>query len=60
MNERLNNDLEAVVNKGIAALLLFDIRAGVRVMREGHVPHQIIKRIILNPKSRRATDWKVH
>lgn len=56
INARVNNHLETIVNRGIAAILLSGIRAGIKVMNEGQVPSHIIARIILSPKSHRATD----
>lgn len=56
--QRVNTNLEVAVNRGIAALLIFGIREGIKVMRDNHVPIEIAKRIILGPNTRRASDWR--
>jgi hypothetical protein len=48
---------DAAVNKGLAAALLVDVPAGVKIMSDGGVPSEVITRVINNPQRRRATDW---
>ena len=55
---RMDKKLEAAVNRGLAAALLTDIRAGVKVMTEEGVPPDVMVRVFLAPQQRRATDWK--
>jgi len=50
--------LDAVVNQGLAAALLVDLDAGVKIMSTGGVPAEVILRVFLKPQQRRATDWK--
>ena len=57
-HERQNQELEAVVNQGIAAALLLDLESGIKFMRTGGVPGPVILRVFLNPKSSRSTDWR--
>ena len=56
--ERVNDKLEASVNKGIAAMLLTGVREGIKVMNHNQVPIQIIARVVISPKFRRSTDWR--
>ncbi|MEO8411514.1 MAG: hypothetical protein ABI478_13180 [Propionivibrio sp.] len=55
---RHNAQLEAVVNRGLAAALLLDLESGIRIMSSGGVPRPVITRVFLEPQLRRATDWK--
>ena len=55
---RSNTEIEAVVNRGLAAAFLVDLEAGVAIMRDGGVPAHVVKRVFRNPERRRATDWK--
>ena len=55
---RVDKKIEIAVNRGLAAALLADIRAGVRVMSEEGVPADVMTRVLLAPQQRRATDWK--
>lgn len=55
---RLDRKLDAAVNKGLAAALLINIPAGVKVMSEEGVPPDVMARVILAPQQRRSTDWK--
>jgi hypothetical protein len=56
--DRLNNRLDVAVNKGLAAALLVDVNAGVKVMIDQGVPPQVVARVLLTPEQRRASDWK--
>ena len=55
---RSNTDIEAVVNRGLAAASLIDLEAGVEIMCDGGVPAHVVKRVLSDMKRRRATDWK--
>ena len=55
---RINNKLEAAVNSGIAAILMYGVGEGIQVMKEKNVPVQIAARVVRSPNSRRSTDWK--
>jgi hypothetical protein len=55
---RLDNRLNAAVNRALAAALLVDARAGIKVMIDEGVPPQVAARVILEPRHRRATDWQ--
>lgn len=55
---RVDKKLEAAVNRGLAAALLADIRAGVKVMVEEGVPADVMVRVFLAPQQRRASDWR--
>lgn len=56
----LRNDekLEAAVNRALAAALLMDVRAGIRVMVDEGVPPSIATRVLLTPRHRRTSDWR--
>ena len=56
--DRTDTRLDAAVKKGLAAALLVDVPAGIKVVRDGGVPPDVITRVIFNPQQRRATDWK--
>ena len=57
-HERVDMKLDTAVNKGLAAALLVNLDAGVRIMSSGGVPPKVIARVFLAPQLRRATDWK--
>ncbi|MDI1308464.1 MAG: hypothetical protein PSV17_03405 [Methylotenera sp.] len=57
-DSRVNEELAAAVNKGIAAILMDGVHEGIKVMKDNHVPLQIAARVILDPNLRRSTDWK--
>ncbi len=57
--ERANKDLEAAVNRGLAAARFYGMAAGARVMRAEGVPVSVAARVLLQPpRFRRATDWR--
>ena len=55
---RADKKLDAAVNRGLAAALLFDVPTGVRVMSDQGVPSDVMMRVFLAPQQRRASDWK--
>ncbi len=55
---RVNNELEAAVNKAVAAILMIGIHEGMKVMMDNQVPLHVANRIVLGSKSRRSSDWK--
>ncbi len=55
---RTDKKLETAVNRGLAAAMLADIRAGMKVMTDEGVPEDVMVRVLLAPRQRRATDWK--
>ena len=55
---RINSELDAAVNRGIAAILIYGVQEGIKVMKDNKVPLQIIVRVIQGPNLRRSTDWK--
>jgi hypothetical protein len=55
---RHDKKLEAAVNRALAATLLVDVRAGVKVLANEEVPPQIATRVLLDPQHRRASDWR--
>ncbi len=57
-HDRVDNRLDAVVNKGLAVALLVDVSTGFKLMRDAGVPQEVITRTLLEPQRRRATDWK--
>ena len=58
MTDRVDSRLSIAVNKGLAAMYLQGLSAGIRVMRAEGVPANIAERALLKPRHRRATDWK--
>lgn len=57
-DHRLNNTLETVVNKGLAAAILLDFSTGFRIMSENKVPSEVIERVLFSPQLRRDSDWR--
>ena len=55
---RLDSKLSIAVNKGLAAMYLHGLSAGIKIMRAGGVPAGIADRVLLKPHRRRVTDWK--
>ena len=55
---RLDNKLDAAINRGLAAALLIDVPTGIKIMHDQGVPLEVTTRVIMNPQSRRTTDWK--
>lgn len=55
---RVDKKVEVAVNRGLAAAMLADVRAAIKVMTEEGVPAEVMARVILSPQSRRATDWR--
>jgi hypothetical protein len=55
---RSDRTMTAAVNRGLAAAMLVDLRAGVRSMIKEGVPPKIAARVLFNPQQRRATDWQ--
>jgi len=59
MNEkRQNSTLDELINKGLAAALLDNVSAGIRLLSEAGIPPQVISRVFFSPDQRRATDWR--
>ncbi len=59
MNEKRQNlRFDELINKGLAAALLTDVSAGIKIMSEGGIPPLVISRVFLAPHLRRTTDWK--
>ena len=54
---RLYKNTELAVTRGLAAILLDGVRAGVEIMRKENVPPEVISRVLLSPSRRRETDW---
>lgn len=56
---RFDKDLEAAVNRALAAALLqADIDAGFKLMSEHKIPPDILSRVIQGPQFHRKTDWQ--
>lgn len=56
---RANKEIEAAVNRGLAAALLSDRHTGAKVMLAAGVPEHVITRVLAgSPVGHRATDWK--
>jgi len=54
---RLDRELDAAVNRGLAAALLIDVPTGIKIMRDEGVPLEVTARVFLSPQKRRTTDW---
>ena len=54
----IDKKLDAAVNKGLAAALLVNVPAGVKIMSNEGVPPDVMVRVFLAPHQRRATDWR--
>lgn len=57
-NLRVDKKLDSAINKGLAAAMLANVPAGLKIMSDQGVPPEVISRVILSPQQRRATDWK--
>ena len=55
---RSDADIEAAVNRGLAAALLSDTKIGAEVMLKEGVPPHVVRRVLKSPQKRRFTDWK--
>jgi len=55
---RIETKFDSAINKGLAAAMLVNAAAGIKVMTDEGVPPEVITRLFLDPRSRRATDWK--
>lgn len=58
MNVRLDTKTAVAVNKGLATALLVDVNSGIKVMSAAGVPLEVVMRVVLSPRRRRASDWK--
>lgn len=60
ISTRRNQQLETVVNRGLAAAYLLKLSEGAiaTMMREEGVPPQVVARVLHHPELRRSTDWK--
>jgi hypothetical protein len=57
-HDRLDTQMDIAINKALAAALLIDVRAGLKIMVDAAVPPAVVARVFLAPQQRRATDWK--
>jgi hypothetical protein len=57
-SSRHDEQLDAAINRALAAALLLGVRAGIDVMVGEGVPPLVAARVLLSPKNRRASDWK--
>ena len=55
---RANKNIEAAVNRGLAAALFKGLPDGAKVMCEESVPLDVARRVLLRPRLRRNTDWR--
>ena len=55
---RVDTKLDSAINKGLAAAMLVNVGAGVKVMIDEGVPPEVVTRVFLAPQRRRASDWK--
>jgi hypothetical protein len=56
---RTNKEIEAAVNKGLAAARLRDRATAARLMRDAGVPQHVITRVLSGTDVvHRSTDWK--
>jgi len=56
---RENKEIEAAVNRGLAAALLSNKETGAKVMRDAGVPQHVITRVLMGPTLvHRSNDWK--
>lgn len=55
---RSDVEIEAAVNRGLAAALLSDSSIGTEIMLKEGVPQHVVRRVLKSPQQRRLTDWK--
>jgi hypothetical protein len=56
---RKNVEIEAAVNRGLAAALLSDRSVGAKIMRDAGVPNHVITRVLMGSHVvHRSSDWK--
>ena len=56
---RKNKDIEAAVNRGLAAALLSDRSTALKIMLDAGVPQHVIVRVLTGSNVvHRASDWK--
>lgn len=53
-----NKEIEAAVDRGLAATALDDVSAGAEMMCKNGVPLEVSQRVLLHPALRRASDWR--
>lgn len=58
IDTRINRNLDAAVNRGLAAAFLVNAQAGQKIMRNAGVPPEVVTRLLRSPQQCRATDWK--
>ena len=54
---RTNKEIEAAVNRGLAASMLNGMAVGAAIMRAAGVPIEVSTRVLSNPSRRRDSDW---
>jgi hypothetical protein len=54
---RSNKEIEAAVNRGLAASMLNGVAVGAEIMKAAGVPLHVSSRVLGNPNQRRDTDW---
>jgi hypothetical protein len=54
---RSNKEIEAAVNRGLAASMLNGLAVGAEIMKAAGVPLHVSTRVLGNPSQRRGTDW---
>jgi hypothetical protein len=57
-DDRVDKRLDSAINKGLAAAMLLNVGAGVKIMIDEGVPPEVVTRVFLTPRQRRTTDWK--
>ena len=57
-HDRRDTKMDVAINQALAAALLIDVRAGIKIMIDAAVPPAVVARVFLAPHQRRATDWK--
>jgi hypothetical protein len=55
---RSNGEIEAAVNRGLAASMLQGVAFGAALMRADGVPLHVSMRVLGEPQRRRASDWQ--
>ena len=57
LDERTHSEIEAVVNRGIAAAVLVGIPRAMELLNEAGIPKNISLRVLNSKTRRRASDW---
>jgi hypothetical protein len=57
-HDRLDTKTDSAINRALAAAMLVNVDAGIKIMIDAAVPPAVVARVFLSPRQRRASDWR--